>query len=204
MYLSLLEYEGIQIRRNEKKFLNDTNADKDGRFCIAFTFLVTKGNEKSVFKPEKKRYFIWLMTAWLVILRFMIYPLPRFHSSIFNTFHHNLDNCGICLYSELKSNWCLCLRIWTPYAQMAVELPGAWKNFFYLPKELQRSLELNAFGKVFVSKTLGWQSILAEIITRDWNGDCKGVFHFFICFGRNMLFSILGSLKYTLCYFFFF
>lgn len=31
----------------------------------------------------------------------------------------------------MKSNWFLCHRTWTLYAQMAVELPGAWKNFLF-------------------------------------------------------------------------
>lgn len=66
------------------------------------------------------------------------------------------------------------------------------EGIFYLPKELQGSLEFYAFGKVYVSKTLGWQSILAETITRDWNGDRKGVFHFFICFRKTCFLIFLG------------
>lgn len=161
---------------------------------FAFTFLMTKGSEKSVFKPEKKRYFFWLMTAWLVILRFMICPLPRFHSSISTTFLVNFDNCSIWWYSELKSNWCLCLRIWTPYAQMAAELPGAWRNFLFTKRTTKEPWIL-CFWQSLCIKNSGmtvhtcWNNYQG---LEWWPQRCLPLLYML---QKNMLFDILRSLK---------
>lgn len=52
----LLENEGIQLRRNEKKILNDINADKDGR--LRFHILGDKGKKKKRIQTREEKIFI--------------------------------------------------------------------------------------------------------------------------------------------------
>lgn len=50
------ENEGIQLRRNEKKFLNDINNDKDGR--LRFHVLDDKGKRKKRIQTREEKIFI--------------------------------------------------------------------------------------------------------------------------------------------------
>lgn len=52
----LLEYVGIQLRRNEKKFLNDINTDKDGR--LRFHILGDKGKRKKRIQTREEKIFL--------------------------------------------------------------------------------------------------------------------------------------------------
>ncbi|PRQ46462.1 putative RNA helicase [Rosa chinensis] len=52
----LLEYEGIQLRRNEKKLLNDINTDKDGR--LRFHILGDKGKRKKRIQTREEKIFL--------------------------------------------------------------------------------------------------------------------------------------------------
>lgn len=56
MHLSPGENEGIQLRRNEKKLLNDINADKDGR--LRFHILGDKGKVKKRIQTREEKIFI--------------------------------------------------------------------------------------------------------------------------------------------------
>lgn len=48
--------EGIQLRRNEKKLLNDINADKDGR--LRFHILGDKGKKKKRIQTRQEKIFV--------------------------------------------------------------------------------------------------------------------------------------------------
>lgn len=50
------ETEGIQLRRNEKKLLNDVNNDKDGR--LRFHILDEKGKKKKRIQTREEKIFI--------------------------------------------------------------------------------------------------------------------------------------------------
>lgn len=52
----LLKNVGIQLRRNEKKLLNDINADKDGR--LRFHILGDKGKKKKRIQTREEKIFI--------------------------------------------------------------------------------------------------------------------------------------------------
>lgn len=52
----LLEYEGIQLRRNEKKLLNDINTDKDSR--LRFHILGDKGKRKKRIQTREEKIFV--------------------------------------------------------------------------------------------------------------------------------------------------
>jgi len=56
--LTILHYknEGIQLRRNEKKLLNEINADKDGR--LRFHILGDKGKKKKRIQTREEKIFI--------------------------------------------------------------------------------------------------------------------------------------------------
>lgn len=48
--------EGIQLRRNEKKLLNDINTDKDGR--LRFHILGDKGKKKKRIQTKEEKIFV--------------------------------------------------------------------------------------------------------------------------------------------------
>lgn len=52
----MVENEGIQLRRNEKKLLNDINADKDGR--LRFHILGDKGKRKKRIQTREEKIFV--------------------------------------------------------------------------------------------------------------------------------------------------
>ena len=56
MTIYLLKNEGIQLRRNEKKFLNDINTDKDGR--LRFHILGDKGKRKRRIQTSEEKIFV--------------------------------------------------------------------------------------------------------------------------------------------------
>lgn len=56
MHFSCLENEGIQLRRNEKRLLNDINIDKDGR--LHFHILGDKGKVKKRVQTREEKIFI--------------------------------------------------------------------------------------------------------------------------------------------------
>lgn len=51
-----LKNEGIQLRRNEKKILNDINTDKDGR--LRFHILGDKGKKKKRIQTREEKIFV--------------------------------------------------------------------------------------------------------------------------------------------------
>ena len=51
-----MENEGIQLRRNEKKILNDINADKDGR--LRFHILGDNRKKKKRIQTREEKIFI--------------------------------------------------------------------------------------------------------------------------------------------------
>lgn len=57
-----LENEGIQLRRNEKKTLNDVNADKEGR--LRFHIDDNKGKRKKRIQTREEKLFV-LANDWL-------------------------------------------------------------------------------------------------------------------------------------------
>lgn len=58
----LWENEGIQLRRNEKKTLNDINADKEGR--LRFHINDNKGKRKKRIQTREEKLFV-LANDWL-------------------------------------------------------------------------------------------------------------------------------------------
>lgn len=56
IYVILSKNEGIQLRRNEKKFLNDINNDKDGR--LRFHILDDKGKRKKRIQTREEKIFV--------------------------------------------------------------------------------------------------------------------------------------------------
>lgn len=52
----LLEYVGIQLRRNEKKLLNDINADKDSR--LRFHITGDNGKRKKRIQTKEEKLFV--------------------------------------------------------------------------------------------------------------------------------------------------
>lgn len=52
----MLDNEGIQLRRNEKKLLNDINTDKDGR--LRFHILDDKGKRKKRIQTREEKIFV--------------------------------------------------------------------------------------------------------------------------------------------------
>lgn len=57
-----LKNEGIQLRRNEKKTLNDVNADKEGR--LRFHINDNKGKRKKRIQTREEKLFV-LANDWL-------------------------------------------------------------------------------------------------------------------------------------------
>lgn len=51
-----LGLEGIQLRRNEKKLLSDTNTDKDGK--LRFHILGEKGKRKKRIQTREEKIFV--------------------------------------------------------------------------------------------------------------------------------------------------
>ena len=51
-----MEIEGIQLRRNEKRILNEINADKDGR--LRFHILGDKGTKKKRIQTREEKIYI--------------------------------------------------------------------------------------------------------------------------------------------------
>lgn len=51
-----MENEGIQLRRNEKKLLNDVNNDKDGR--LRFHILSDNGKRKKRIQTREEKIFV--------------------------------------------------------------------------------------------------------------------------------------------------
>ena len=56
MAFYLLGFEGIQLRRNEKKLLSDANTDKDGR--LRFHILGDKGKRKKRIQNREEKIFV--------------------------------------------------------------------------------------------------------------------------------------------------
>lgn len=90
----LLVYVGIQLRRNEKKLLNDINADKDGR--LRFHIFDDKGKRKKRIQTREEKIF--------VLANDCLTGDPSVHDLsltqvllliTFNVFLHNLDPCCI-------------------------------------------------------------------------------------------------------------
>lgn len=52
----ILTIEGIQLRRNEKKLLNDINSDKDGR--LRFHVLSETGKRKKRIQMREEKIFV--------------------------------------------------------------------------------------------------------------------------------------------------
>lgn len=96
----LLVYVGIQLRRNEKKLLNDINADKDGR--LRFHILDDKGKRKKRIQTREEKIFV--LANDCLTGDPSVHDLSLTQVSLlitFNVFLHNLDPCCIWLYSEL-------------------------------------------------------------------------------------------------------
>ena len=49
-------YQGIQLRRNDKKILNDINADKDGR--LLFHIVMKNGKRKKRVQTREEKIFL--------------------------------------------------------------------------------------------------------------------------------------------------
>lgn len=165
--------EGIQLRRNEKKLLNDVNNDKDGR--LRFHILGEKGKKKKRIQTREEKIFILAndcLTGDPLIHDLslsQVHFLERkwfLNHIMLERSHYNRYSCTGHEFYLLK---------WMQNCQMH-------ERIFCIQKELQRNIQLNASCKIFVSETLGWQSLFTQTTTWHWNGDCQGFYLTSYCF----------------------
>lgn len=118
MTFYLLKNEGIQLRRNEKKFLNDINMDKDGQ--LRFHILGDKGKRKRRIQTREEKIFVLANDCLTGNPSVHDLSLTQVSTSQYIVYYSNVPNKAY----EILSFW-MCYRMQMLYAQMGVELLSA-------------------------------------------------------------------------------
>lgn len=111
--------KGIQLRRNEKKLLNDINSDKECR--LRFHVTGENGKRKKRIQTREEKIF--------VLANDCLTGDPSVHDLSLNQVSiliiQEIFMCYFSLYSQFINTLC---RTWIQYAQTGVGLPNAWKS----------------------------------------------------------------------------
>lgn len=195
MCIYLLVYEGIQLRRSEKKLLNDINADKDGR--LRFHVLGDKGKRQKRIQTREEKTFV--LANDCLTGDPSVHDLSLTQVSFFTFFNVSLIILIPFAFDYVQSYVAETKLVSLPQDMNSIcsngcRIARCMKEFFIYQKNYKGALNSMLLAKSLYQKLWDDSPYLLKQLPGIGMVTAK-VFNF-ICFGKKTCFCILESLEY--------